>query len=69
MALHLLAGRHEERLSFDYQRTLAAEFGYQDTDKSLAVEQFMKRYYRAVSALRELNDVLLNFLDESLIRR
>ncbi len=64
--LHLLAGRHEERLSFDYQRTLAAEFGYQDTDKSLAVEQFMKRYYRAVSALRELNDVLLNFLDESL---
>jgi [protein-PII] uridylyltransferase len=64
--LHLLAGRHEERLSFDYQRTLAAEFGYHDTDKSLAVEQFMQRYYRAVSALRELNDVLLNFLDESL---
>ncbi|MBK8289444.1 MAG: [protein-PII] uridylyltransferase [Cellvibrionales bacterium] len=64
--LHLLAGRHEERLSFDYQRALAAEFGYRDTEKSLAVEQFMKRYYRAVSALRELNDVLLNFLDESL---
>ncbi|MCC7515908.1 MAG: [protein-PII] uridylyltransferase [Pseudomonadales bacterium] len=64
--LHLLAGRHEERLSFDYQRALAVDFGYRDSEKSLAVEQFMKRYYRAASALRELNDVLLNYLDESL---
>ncbi len=64
--LHLLAGRGEERLSFDFQRALAASFGYHDTDKSLAVEQFMKQYYRAATALRELNDVLLNFLDESL---
>ncbi|MEZ5540019.1 MAG: [protein-PII] uridylyltransferase [Pseudomonadales bacterium] len=64
--LHLLAGRGEERLSFDFQRALAASFGYHDTDKSLAVEKLMKRYYRAATALRELNDVLLNFLDESL---
>lgn len=64
--LHLLAGRHEERLSFDYQRTLARNFGYQDNASSLAVEQFMKRYYRVVVALRELNDVLLNYLDEIL---
>lgn len=64
--LHLLAGRHEERLSFDFQWALAKEFGYKDSDESLAVEQFMKRYYRAVIALRELNDVLLNYLDESL---
>ncbi|HNI38297.1 MAG TPA: [protein-PII] uridylyltransferase, partial [Pseudomonadales bacterium] len=64
--LHLLAGRPEERLSFDYQRALASSFGYRDSEKSLAVEQFMKQYYRAATALRELNDVLLNFLDESL---
>lgn len=64
--LHLLAGRHEERLSFDYQRTLAKDFGYRDTEQTLAVEQFMKRYYRVVVAVRELNDVLLHFLDESL---
>lgn len=64
--LHLLAGRHEERLSFDYQRALAKDFGYRDTQQTLAVEQFMKRYYRVVVAVRELNDVLLHFLDESL---
>jgi len=64
--LHLLAGRPEERLSFDYQRALAESFGFHDSEKSLAVEQFMKKYYRAATALRELNDVLLNFLDESL---
>jgi [protein-PII] uridylyltransferase len=64
--LHLLAGRHEERLSFDYQRALAKAFSFKDTEKSLAVEQFMKRYYRSVVAMRELNDVLLNYLDETL---
>jgi [protein-PII] uridylyltransferase len=64
--LHLLAGRHEERLSFDFQRALSKDFGYHDTAESLAVEQFMKRYYRAVVAIRELNDVLLHYLDESL---
>ena len=64
--LHLLAGRHEERLSFDYQRALAKAFGLKDTEQSLAVEQFMKRYYRVAVAVRELNDVLLNYLDETL---
>ncbi|MEZ5435784.1 MAG: [protein-PII] uridylyltransferase [Pseudomonadales bacterium] len=64
--MHLLAGRPEERLSFDHQRALADRFGFCDSEKSLAVEQFMKQYYRAATALRELNDVLLNFLDESL---
>lgn len=62
--LHLLAGRAEERLMFDYQRELAKIFGYEDNEKGLAVEQFMHKYYRTVIALRELNDVLLHYLSD-----
>lgn len=67
--LHKLAGRPEERLLFDYQRQLAEQFGYQDTDTSLAVEQFMHKYYRAARSLREVNEVLLNFLDDAVLNR
>ncbi len=67
--LHMIAGRAEERLLFDHQRELAKLFGYKDNSESLAVEQFMHRYYRLVMALRELNDVLLQFLHEVILQR
>ncbi|WP_444911258.1 [protein-PII] uridylyltransferase [Microbulbifer sp. PAAF003] len=67
--LHLLAGRAEERLLFDYQRELAKQFGYVDSDTQLAVEQFMHNYYRIVMALQELNDVLLQYLGEAILQR
>lgn len=66
--LHLLAGRKEDRLLFDKQRELAAMFGFQDDDKSLAVEKLMQEYYRAVATLRELNDMLLQLFDEAILR-
>lgn len=66
-ALHLIAERCEDRLLFDYQRQLAVLFGYLDTEKRLAVEQFMKRYYRVVTTLTELNDVLLQHFEEALL--
>jgi len=51
-ALHLEAGRAEERLLFDYQRALAARLGFEDEhEKNLGVEQFMQGYYRAASQL------------------
>ncbi|MGH1469679.1 MAG: [protein-PII] uridylyltransferase [Cellvibrionaceae bacterium] len=67
--LHMIADRPEERLLFEYQRELATLFGYQDTDQSLAIEQFMHWYYRIVLALGELNDVLLQFLDEAILQK
>jgi len=67
--LHMLAKRPEERLLFDYQNELAAIFGYHDNDERLGIEQFMHMYYRVVLALRELNDVLLQFLDEAIVQR
>ncbi|MBO9662921.1 MAG: [protein-PII] uridylyltransferase [Dokdonella sp.] len=54
-ALHLAAGRPEERLLFDHQRRLAADLGYADEhEKNLAVEQFMQRYYRAATVAERL---------------
>jgi len=51
-ALHLEAGRPEERLLFDHQRSLAQRFGYRDESRrNLGVEQFMQRYFRATSRI------------------
>ncbi|PWV79877.1 [protein-PII] uridylyltransferase [Halomonas sp. A11-A] len=66
-ALHMLTGRAEDRLQFDYQRTIAELFGFRDTPERLAVEQFMKRYYRHVTALAGLNDMLLQHFDEAIL--
>lgn len=67
-ALHLIAGREEDRLLFDHQRTLARQFGYEDDDSKLAVERFMQQYYRWVQQLGELNDVLMQHFDETILR-
>jgi [protein-PII] uridylyltransferase len=67
-ALHMLAGRAEDRLLFDHQRSIAELFGFKDTAERLAVEQFMKRYYRHVTALAGLNDMLLQHFDEVILR-
>jgi [protein-PII] uridylyltransferase len=65
--LHYLAGRREERLLFDHQRALAKQFGYSDIEGALAVEQFMKRYYRAIKELSLLNEILLQHFDEAVL--
>ena len=49
-ALHMLAGRAEDRLLFDFQRQTAQWFGYRDEGgNNRAVEQFMQGYYRVVT--------------------
>jgi [protein-PII] uridylyltransferase len=65
--LHFHAKRKEDRLLFDYQRTLAADFNYRDTEGKLAVEQFMKKYYRTVMSLNTLNDLLLQVFQENIL--
>ena len=63
-ALHLLAGRAEDRLLFDYQREIAERFGFEDKENNLAVEQFMQLYYRTVMRLERLNESLLQLFHE-----
>lgn len=66
-ALHTLTGRREDRLLFDHQRTLAEQFGYTDHKGRLAVEHFMKEYYRTVLELSRLNETLLNLFEENIL--
>ena len=66
--LHLLANRKDDRLQFEFQRTLAQRLGFADTEARLGVERFMHHYYRHVLALREVNDILLQHFDESILR-
>ncbi len=65
--LHLLTGRKHDHLLFDQQRELAQRFGYRDGDETLAVEQFMKRYYRTVKGLSRLNEMLLAHFEEEIL--
>lgn len=67
-ALHLLTGRHEDRLLFEHQRTLANQFGYTDERANLAVEQFMQDYYRHVVEMQRLNEMLLQLFEEAILR-
>lgn len=66
-ALHLEAGRAEERLLFDYQRALAAQLGFEDEhEKNLGVEQFMQGYYRAASQVERLGVQIAERFEEML---
>ncbi|STY29135.1 PII uridylyl-transferase [Legionella wadsworthii] len=66
-ALHVLAEKAEERLSFDYQIKLAQFFGYKDKSHSLAIEQFMKDYFKVIKRNRELNEMLLQWFNETIV--
>ncbi len=68
-ALHLLSGRGENRLLFDYQTSLAEQFGYRDDGRHLAVEQFMRDYYRTITELSRLNEMLLQLFQEAILYR
>ena len=67
-ALHIQADRGEDRLLFQHQRDLAEQFDFTDSDANLAVEQFMKRYYRTVQELARLNEMLLELLTEAILK-
>lgn len=65
--LHVLTGRNENRLLFDYQQTLAQQFGYTDDAHRLAVEKFMKDYYLTITELSRLNEMLLQLFQEAIL--
>jgi len=65
--LHVITGRREDRLLFDHQIRLAKMFGYEDATYTLAVEQFMQRYYRTVMDVSLLNEMLLQLFREAIL--
>jgi [protein-PII] uridylyltransferase len=66
-ALHFLAGRREDRLLFDHQKRVAELFGYTNAAHNLAVEGFMKDFYRTVRELGRLNEILLGLFQEAIL--
>lgn len=65
-ALHLAAGRKENRLLFDHQPLAAELLGFGD-DGRAAVERMMKRLFRIMSRVRELNQMLLSYFEQSIL--
>ena len=64
--LHLLAGRAEERLNFDYQPRIAEIMNYADRPGKSAVERFMQFYFLNAKTVGDLTGVFLAQLDEQL---
>ena len=64
--LHFTVGRREDRLLFDYQNTLADQFGFSSTPAKRASEQLMQGYYRTAKAVTLLNTILLQNMGAAL---
>ena len=62
--LHIVANRPEERLRFDYQKTLAERLGFADAPESLGVEKMMQRFYCSAALIRRISDRLLQRFEE-----
>jgi len=67
-ALHMLAGRAEDRLLFDHQRAIATLLGFEDSNGKLAIEHFMQNYYRVVMSISELSELVVQHFEEVILR-
>ncbi len=62
--LHFLAGRPEERLTFDKQPVLAEMLGYTDHAGSVGVERFMKHYFLIAKTVGDLTRIFCAAIEE-----
>jgi len=61
--LHYLAGRAEERLTFDLQTEIGRRMGYTDHVGSRGVERFMKRYFLVAKDVGDLTRIFCAILE------
>ncbi|WP_206484082.1 [protein-PII] uridylyltransferase [Thalassotalea sp. G2M2-11] len=66
-ALHFIAGRNENRLLFDYQGDVARFMGFGDEGK-VAIERMMKRFFRIIGRVAELNKMLLQHFEYTILK-
>jgi len=69
MHLHLIAGRAEERLTFDMQRAVSEAMGFRKDDLMQGVEHFMKRYFQVAKDVGSLTRLLCAVLEEEKKRK
>jgi len=67
--LHYLAGRAEERLTFEMQPVIAERLGYTDHAGSVAVERFMKHYYLTAKDVGDLTRIFCAAIEAAHQRR
>ena len=65
--LHLLAGRREERLLFDYQEKLAGAMDFAATATRRASEVLMQYYYKNAKLVTQLNALVMQTLADRLL--
>ena len=66
--LHDIAGRAEERLTFDVQRELAARMRYAERGGMSAIERFMRHYFLVARQVGDLTGLFLAHLEENFAR-
>lgn len=65
-ALHMVTKRREDRLLFEYQRTIAELFGFKGKENK-GIEAFMKMYFKTIREISRLNEILLQHFEEEII--
>jgi len=61
--MHVITGRAEERLSFDLQRQVAAQFRYAERAGLSGVERFMKAYFLVAKDVGDLTAIVCAALE------
>ncbi|MEN2785941.1 [protein-PII] uridylyltransferase [Sphingomonas qilianensis] len=67
--LHSIAGRGEDRLTFDLQRDIAERMRFADRPGKSSVERFMQYYFLQAKTVGNLSGVFLAHLDEKFAAR
>jgi len=67
--LHYLAGRAEERLTFDRQAEIGLRMGYADDQRGRGVERFMKDYFLVAKDVGDLTRIFCAILEADQKRR
>ena len=67
--LHYLAGRSEERVTFDMQTVIGEAMGYKEHSGSRSVERFMKRYFLMAKEVGNLTRTFCAMLEEEKKRK
>ncbi|MBB3343256.1 [protein-PII] uridylyltransferase [Luteimonas sp. RC10] len=64
--LHLVAGKAEERLRFDYQKALAARLHHVEQADNPLVEKMMQEFYRSAAVVQRISERLLQRFEEQI---